>query len=69
MTWEELFAFFYDVLVFSATLAKHCESLDCVLTIIEDAGLKVKPEKCRLLPLSVPFVGHILSAQGVSTDP
>ena len=28
----------------------------------------MKPEKCRLLPPSVPFVGHILSAQGVSTD-
>ena len=33
MTWEELLAFFDDVLVFSATLAKHCESLDPVLTI------------------------------------
>ena len=28
MTWEELLAFFDDVLVFSATFVKHCESLD-----------------------------------------
>lgn len=69
ITWEELLAFFDDVLVFSTTLAKHCESLDRVLTIIEEAGLKVKPEKCHLLPPSVPFVAHILSAQGVSTVP
>lgn len=30
----------------------------------------MKPEKCHLLPLSVPFVGHILSAHPIlSTDP
>ena len=29
----------------------------------------MKPEKCRVLPQHVPFVGHILSPQGVSTDP
>ena len=59
MTWEELLAFFDDVIVFSATLAKHCESLDPVLTIIEKARSKVDPEKCHLLPPSIPFVGHI----------
>lgn len=31
--------------------------------------MKVKPEKCCLLPQHVPFIGHILSAEGVSTDP
>ena len=69
MTWEELLAFFDDVLIFGATFAKHCESLDRALSLIEEAGLKVKPEKCCLLPQRVPFVGHILSAEGVSTDP
>ena len=69
MTWEELLAFFDDVLVLSVTFSKHCESLDRALSLIEEAGLKVKPEKCRLLPPRVPFVGHILSTQGVSTDP
>ena len=67
MTWEELLAFFDDVLVFSPTFAKHCETLDRALTLIE-ARLKVKPEKCRVLPQRVPFVGHIFSVQGVSTD-
>ena len=69
MTWEELLAFFDDVLLFSPTFAKHCESLDRALSLIEEAGLKVEPEKCRILPKRVPFVGHILSAQGVSIDP
>ena len=62
MTWEELLVFFDDVLVFSDAFAKHCESLGRALILIEKAGLKVKPEKCRILPQSVPFIGHILSA-------
>ncbi|PFX15936.1 Transposon Ty3-G Gag-Pol polyprotein [Stylophora pistillata] len=68
MTWEELLAFFDDVLLFNPTFAKHCESLDRALSLIEEAELKVKPEKCRILPKRVPFVGHILSKQGVSAD-
>jgi len=69
MAWEELLVFFDDVLIFGATFAKHCASLDLALSLIEEAGLKVKPEKCCLLPQHLPFVGHILSAEGVSTDP
>ena len=69
MTWEELLAFFDDVLLFSPTFAKHCESRDRAFSLIEEARLKVKPEKCRILPKRVPFVGHILSAEGVSTAP
>ena len=66
---EVLLAFFDDVSVFSPTFAKHCKSLDRALTLIEEAGPKVKPEKCRALPQHAPFVGHILSSKGVSTDP
>ena len=69
MTWEELLAFFHDVVIFGATFSKHYESLDRALSLIEEAGLKVKPAKCCLLRQRVPFVGHILSAEGVSTDP
>ena len=69
MTWIELLAFFDDVLVFSPTFEKHCSSLDRTLSLIEQAGLKVKPAKCHILPTSIPFVGHMLSSQGVSADP
>ena len=39
------------------------------ITLIEEARLTVKPEKFPVLLHRVPFVGHILSPQGVSTDP
>ena len=33
------------------------------------AGLKLKPEKCAFFQRSVAFLGHIISEDGVSTDP
>ena len=32
------------------------------------AGLKLKPSKCFLLRPNFPFLGHVISADGVSTD-
>ena len=31
--------------------------------------LKLRPSKCFLLQPKVPFLGHVISADGVSTDP
>ena len=36
-----------DVLVFSATLEDHLTHLQAVVERIEEAGLKLKPSKCR----------------------
>ena len=40
-----------------------------VLTTIEKHGLKLKPSKCQLFRDEVPYLGHIISAEGVATDP
>jgi len=33
------------------------------------ANLKLKPSKCSLLRTEVSFLGHVVSGDGVSTDP
>ena len=40
-----------------------------VLTTFEKHGLKLKPSKCQLFRDEVPYLGHIISAEGVATDP
>ena len=60
---------FEILLVFSETFEEHLQHLDYVLTTIEKHGLKLKPSKCQLFSDEVPYLGHIISAEGVATDP
>ena len=57
-----------DIIVFSRTIPEHLERLQLVLTQIQDAGLKLKPEKCSLLQKQVSFLGHLVSEVRISTD-
>eukprot|EP00731_Ephydatia_muelleri_P009815 Em0005g401a len=36
---------------------------------LREAGLRVKPSKCRFLQKEVKFLGHVVSENGISTDP
>ncbi|KAL1256562.1 hypothetical protein QQF64_012107 [Cirrhinus molitorella] len=58
-----------DLLVYSATFADHLGRLETVFKRLRDTGLKIKVEKCNFLQSEVRFLGHQVSAQGVSTDP
>ena len=58
-----------DIIVFSSNLQEHLQRLRSVFQRIYECGLKLKPSKCSLLQKSVTFLGHIVSAEGVATDP
>jgi len=58
-----------DIILFSKTVDEHLERLVTVLGRLRSAGLKLKPEKCSLMQRSVSFLGHIVSGEGIATDP
>lgn len=58
-----------DILVYSKTMEQHKIDVGEVLQALQEAGLKIKPEKCTFLCDEVPFFGHIISAEGVRPDP
>ena len=58
-----------DIIIFSATPEEHLERLERVLQRLRSANLKLKPNKCCLMQTSVHFLGHIVSKDGISTDP
>lgn len=66
---EILIIYLDDLLVFSKNLEEHLEHLDFVFTTISKHGLKLKPSKCHLFREEVPYLGHVISADGVATDP
>lgn len=58
-----------DIVVFSSTFQQHLERLEVVLQRLQREGLKAKLSKCSFFQQEVSYLGHVISAKGVSTDP
>ena len=58
-----------DVLVWGRTQAEHDDRLHAVLEKIQKAGITLNIEKCDLSRSEVSFLGHVVSASGISPDP
>lgn len=65
----EVLVFLDDLIVFSDTLEEHESRLMKVLTRLRDYGLKLSPEKCHFFKTFVKYLGHVVDAHGVHTDP
>ena len=52
-----------DIVIFSKDLASHLETLGAVFQKLVEAGLKVKPSKCKLFPWQITYFRHVISAQ------
>ena len=58
-----------DVIVHSSSVLEQLTRLDTILGRLKKFGLKLNPKKCVLLQKEVSFLGHVVSAEGVSADP
>ena len=66
---QSLLIYLDDIIVFSSTFEQHLERLELVFGRLRSYGLKLKPRKCHLLQSKVKYLGHIISAEGIETDP
>ena len=69
LQWKSLLLYLDDVIVFSSDFDTHLQRLEVVLQRFKGANLKLKPSKCELLQTEVRYLGHIVSKDGVKTDP
>ncbi|XP_049524460.1 uncharacterized protein K02A2.6-like [Dermacentor silvarum] len=58
-----------DILVTGTDDGDHLQNLHNVLARLQDAGLKLKLEKCVFLAPSVEYLGHVISQAGLSPAP
>ena len=58
-----------DVLIFGQTKPEHDARLRQVCTRLMEAGATLNAEKCQIFVSSVKFLGHVISASGISSDP
>jgi len=61
--------FIDDILVYSENAEDHEEHLRVVLTRLREHKLYAKFSKCEFWLKKVPFLGHVLSEDGISVDP
>ena len=58
-----------DIISFGSSFDKTVANLRLVFDRLRDANLKLKPNKCRVCQHEVAYLGHVVSPQGIYTDP
>jgi hypothetical protein len=61
--------FIDDILIYSETVEEHEEHLRIVLERLRQQKLYAKFSKCEFWMEKVAFLGHVLSAEGITVDP
>lgn len=69
MNWKDCLVYIDDVLIWSETFPDHLRKLEEVLTAFAKAGLRIKGRKCHICCASVPYLGHVLTRDGIKMDP
>ena len=58
-----------NILVSGANLQEHNERLNAVLSRLQEAGVTLTKEKCWFTQDEVRFLGHVISADVISSNP
>ena len=66
--WKTLLLYLGDVIVIFLDFGSHLQRLDKPFKRLQDAGLKLKPTKCKLLKDKVYYLGCVMSAKDVASD-
>ena len=58
-----------DIVVYSKNFKEHIVHLEQVFERLVNANLCLKPSKCHFAKDEIAFLGHLVSASGVTPDP
>ena len=58
-----------DVIIFSTTFKEHLERLEAFFSRLKDHNLNLKASKCEFMKSRVTYLGHVVSENGIETDP
>ena len=64
-----LLVYLDDILVYAPSVPEHIRRLDMVFGRLKETGIWLNPDKCRLVQQCTPFVGHVLTHNGLEMDP
>ena len=69
ISYKYVVAYIDDICCFSPTFESHLEHLREIFVRLRQANLKLKPKKCAFAKDKIKYLGHIVSSDGIATDP
>jgi len=69
MKWTALLVYLDDLIVFGKSFQEMLGRIEIVLSKLREAGLTLKPSKCRFGEESLKYLGHIISREGIAVNP
>lgn len=64
-----ILVFFDDILIYSKSLEDHVQHVKVAFEILKQNQLYLKRSKCAFGATQIEYLGHIISPEGVATDP
>ena len=64
-----LLVYLDGIIVYSCSIADHLRPLERVFQKLREHGLKIGAAKCQFFKTRVKYLGHVVSSEGVATDP
>lgn len=61
--------FIDDILVYTTTWAQHLQLLKSIFQVLLQNKISIKLSKCSFAQKQLKYLGHIICATGVATDP
>ena len=58
-----------DIVIYSKDVDEHFQHLKMVFSQLRAARLKLKPSKCEFYHAKLEYLGHVISSDGVRTNP
>jgi len=68
LKWTRCMVYIDDIIIFSKNDDDHFQNLRLVFDRLKEYNLKLKPSKCHFMFNTLPFLGHIITPDGVKTD-
>ena len=69
LQWDICLIYHDDIIVIAKSFDEMLQNLETVFNRLSSAGLKLKAKKCHIFAEQVEFLGHIISTEGIATDP
>lgn len=69
LNWDICLVYLDDIIIMGKSFEDMLHNLTKVFDRFQHAGLRLKAKKCHLFQRTVTFLGHVISEEGISTDP